>query len=138
MVKVQELLTLVETEMLDGQKFPNGRLFCIAQEERRLQFAVTRIVTAYELFGQTEQEQDTAAHERIFYLARAIADPFEHDNLYLIKDFTLVHALREMAKEGREQSLQNPATVKERVAAAKLFQNGVTASLSRLQLYQCL
>jgi hypothetical protein len=120
---VEIVLSEVEKALLDGEKFPHGKTWDPEQETKDFQMAVPRIVFTYDRLKQNQQNADLLS--KIFYLARDIDKPYTSDRTlrWCIKDEHLLLDFYEIAKKGREQSLENPKTTLERIEQAKLFSN---------------
>ncbi|MCK4670831.1 MAG: hypothetical protein KAT43_06520 [Nanoarchaeota archaeon] len=115
--EINEQISHVEEVVLDGERFPNGRPYDGAEARRKLQIAVPRIIRTYETLQEIEEEhQDLLT--RIFYFARDLSDD---NDLWFFEDKDQTKKLCEIAKQGRELSLANPATEEERIKQGRLY-----------------
>lgn len=122
----EAILVPVEELLLVGHNFPWGRTCDYQREIEEFVFSISRIVGAYDMLEESGIEKPNLL-ARIFYLARDLDTPYRRDTIEIHLDKKmpkLIERLTEIAKMGRERSLEEPPGEKERVSLARLYSDG--------------
>jgi hypothetical protein len=94
---VDNLVESIESIVLKGEKYPNGRLYDLQERINERAIAAPLIVSAYRSLKAEQQPLSDAVAGRVYYLARVFAG----DDTDYIADKSVAVELSRIANEGR-------------------------------------
>lgn len=116
--EVIRLLEEVEERVLDGLRHPFGKLHEVEEEQADYDFAVPRVVMAYQLATTLE---DRHLLPRVYLLARDLVFPCGRFGISAEVPNDLVKEIRAIACEGRELGISAEVSLEDRLERQRLF-----------------